>query len=170
MLCFFSRSKSIFSKLFSLLRHGPPIRSPPNSHKQPLCRDNSTETDTDRQRQMDRQTAWEWEAKIWPGLKNRWVLWVCKKRPDDLFSSNCVYVSLNQLLYRHLTAQVKLKLQLRERIETLGSNQDLILDLDQRAGMEMGIIICDVRGTSASTLYATVVLSSYAALCSIISS
>lgn len=93
---------------------------------------------------------------------------MCKQRLDDLFSRDCAYTSLNQLLYPHPAAQVKLKLELRERIETLGSNLDLNLDLDQRAGVKMGIIICNVRGTSASTLYATVSLSD-TALCSIIS-
>lgn len=79
-------------------------------------------------------------------------------------------MSLNQLLYPYPAAQVKLKLELRERIETLGLNLDLDLNLDQWAGMKMGIIICNVRGTSASTLYAIVVLLRYTVLCSIISS
>lgn len=64
---------------------------------------------------------------------------MCKQRPDDLFSRECVYMPLNQPLYPHPAAQVKSKLELRERAETLGSNLDL--DLDQRARMKMGIII-----------------------------
>lgn len=93
---------------------------------------------------------------------------MCKQRLDYLFSRDCVYMSLNQLLCPNPAAHVKLKLELEERIETLESNLDLDLDLDQRAGMKMGIIICNVMGTSASTLYAIVVLPSYTVLCGIV--
>lgn len=86
-----------------------------------------------------------------------------KKVPNDLFSSKCVYLLLNQRLFPHRRPQVKLKLQLRARTETQGSDVDLDSDLDQRAGMKMGIIMPDVRGTSASTLYASVVQLSSAA-------
>lgn len=73
-------------------------------------------------------------------------------------------VSLNQLLYPHPDTQVKLNTELRDGVETLWSN------LDQRAEMKTGVIICSVGRTSASTLYAVVVRPSYTALCSIISS
>lgn len=79
-------------------------------------------------------------------------------------------MSLDHLLCPHPATQLKLKLEFREKTKTLGTNLDLNLDLDQRGGMKMGIIISNVRGISASTLYAVVILPSYTVLCSIISS
>lgn len=74
------------------------------------------------------------------------------------------YSSLNQLLYPHPDTRVKSNSKLRDGVETLWSN------LDQQAEMKKGIIICTVRRTCASTLYAAVVLRSRTALCSIVSS
>lgn len=74
------------------------------------------------------------------------------------------YSSLNQLLYPHPDTRVKSNGELRDGVETLWSN------LDQQAEMKKGIIICNVRQTYASTLYAAVVLLSRTALCSIVPS
>lgn len=66
-----------------------------------------------------------------------------------IYSALTMYMSLNQLLCLHPAAQVKLKLELRDIIETL-VYVDLDLNLDQCPGMKMEIIICNVMGTSAS--------------------
>lgn len=79
---------------------------------------------------------------------------MCKKRRDDLFNSDCVIKSAAIPACR-CPGPLKNGAS-GERVETLRSNLDLHLDLDQLAKMKMGIIICNVRRTSASTLYASV--------------